>query len=163
MDSAQDKYCRLSVEGAYLQNCILWAICTSFCVFITTWGSDIFVASKISLHLLCQEIVGVKAFSFKKQNSTANQCGYNMGRGLYGYSGMSWNTWAGRTAGLRWDWRLSGITPSLSLSLFSPLLSPLCTSFLIFPFAFGHFSLLSNAFFLNSNPIVYLLPLQKTD
>lgn len=45
-------------------------------------GSSIFVVSKFSLHPLCQQIVGVKAFSFRKQNSAANSGEYIVGKGV---------------------------------------------------------------------------------
>lgn len=146
MDS--DKHCHFC-EGAYLQNCVLWAVSTSFSVFIITWDSDIFMALEISLHILCQEIVGLKAFSFKKQNSTANQCEYNMGRVLYGYSEMSWNTWA--LLGSNGTGSFQALF-HLSLLVFFSLLFFSVHVFPYFPFAYGHFSVLFDAFCSQQQP-----------
>lgn len=114
------------------------------------------------LYLLCQQIVGVMAFSFKKQNSTANQCDYNGGWGLRGYSGMSWNPWAGGTAGLVQDWKA---VRHYSISVFSSLLFLLCIFFLVFSLYRG-ISLFFYAFCSQLQPHnarVYLSPLQNTE
>lgn len=51
-----------------------------------------------------------------------------MGDEVSGYGGMSWDSWAGSTAGLVWDWKA---VRQYFISVFSSLLFLPCIFFLI--------------------------------